>query len=193
LRGRRAAGFQQLTDFYLRRRGFDKIAQRFWTTRTRRSGAKRRIRGAAANNPTLSATSFPSHFRYLTQHRIFLLSTYCQILRTLGDESRSIARALRLHSQRKSEHEHRAIPRAQRSGDEGVYTHFTALPRRRGSILRRNHCQWQNFDKEFATRAIPLVSTSELSGVSPLLARRMPVRPPGIRATILPPQPIIRG
>src|ERR1700738_3894079 len=35
--------------------GFDKIAQRFWTTRTRRSGAKRRIRGVAANNPTLSA------------------------------------------------------------------------------------------------------------------------------------------
>src|SRR6266446_10402256 len=42
--------------------GFDKIAQRFWTTRTRRSGAKRRIRGAAANNPTLSATSFANHF-----------------------------------------------------------------------------------------------------------------------------------
>jgi hypothetical protein len=53
--------------------------------------------------------------------------------------------------------------------------------------------QWQNFDKEFATCAIPLVSTSELSAVSPLLARRMPVKPPGNKATILPPQPIIRG
>ncbi len=54
-------------------------------------------------------------------------------------------------------------------------------------------CQRQNLDKEFATCAIPLVSTSELSAVSPLLARRMPVKPPGNKATILPPQPIIRG
>jgi hypothetical protein len=50
--------FHELTDFYRRLRGFDKIAQRFWTTRMRRSGAKRRIRGVAANNPTLSATFF---------------------------------------------------------------------------------------------------------------------------------------
>jgi hypothetical protein len=35
--------------------GFDKIAKRFWTTRARRSGAKRRIRSAATNNPTLFA------------------------------------------------------------------------------------------------------------------------------------------
>jgi hypothetical protein len=54
-------------------------------------------------------------------------------------------------------------------------------------------CQWQNLDKEFATCAIPLVSTSNLSAVAPLLARRMPVEPPGNKATILPPQPIIRG
>jgi hypothetical protein len=33
-----------------------------WTTRTRRSGAKRRIRGAAANNPTLSATPYSVDF-----------------------------------------------------------------------------------------------------------------------------------
>ena len=54
-------------------------------------------------------------------------------------------------------------------------------------------CQWQNLDKEFATCAIPLVSTSDLSAVSPLLASRMPVKPLGIKATTLPPQPIIRG
>jgi len=41
------------------------------------------------SNPTLSATSFPSHFRYLTWYRTFLLPAYCQIPGTLGDESRS--------------------------------------------------------------------------------------------------------
>ncbi len=53
--------------------------------------------------------------------------------------------------------------------------------------------QWQNLDKEFATCAIPLVSTSEFSAVSLLFASRIPVKPSGIKATILPPQPIIRG
>jgi hypothetical protein len=41
------------------------------------------------SNPTLSDTSFPSHFRYLTWYRTFLLPAYCQIPGTLGDESRS--------------------------------------------------------------------------------------------------------
>jgi hypothetical protein len=67
----------------------------------------------------------------------------------------------------------------------GASTNWKGRPQRRR--------QWQNLDKEFATCAIPLVSTSELSAVSPLLARRMPVKPPGNKATILPPQPIIRG
>ena len=57
-RGRRAAGFQLLTDFYLRLRGFDKIAGAILddANASVRSEAEDERPSPAASNPTLSAT-----------------------------------------------------------------------------------------------------------------------------------------
>jgi hypothetical protein len=44
---------------------------------------------SVGSNPTLSATSFANRFRDLSHPGVSLLANYCQILGTLGDESRS--------------------------------------------------------------------------------------------------------